>query len=214
MTNTMTTMKIWMATPMAAFPAYPTKCPTRARSTIPWSPPMRFCSIVGQASIQTARASGPSTMERSRGLLPALGIQAPAPRPRGGEIEPDEAEQDGGVSLIEHRPEALWGVAQEIRDRHLARENEGHRPGEQSDEEEQAAKRLEDAGNAGQRRDRRGAPAWHDGCRKREQLGRPELHEEKGGDDAEHAEQARGPARPLRDEVRCGHDACLTFRFS
>src|SRR5213080_5549271 len=175
---------------------------------------MRFCSIVGQASIQTARASGPSTIERSSGLLPAPGIQAPGPRPRGGEIEPDEAEQDGGVSLIEHRPKALWGVAQEIRDRHLARENEGHRPGEQSDEEEQAAKRPEDAGNAGQRRDRRGAPPWHDGCRKREQLGRPELHEEKGGDDAEHAEQARGPGRPLRDEVRCGHEALLRWFVS
>src|SRR5438067_7949228 len=126
---------------------------------------MRFCSIVGQASIQTARASGPSTIERSSGLLPAPGIQAPGPRPRGGEIEPDEAEQDGGVSLIEHRPKALWGVAQEIRDRHLARENEGHRPGEQSDEDEQAAKRLDDAGKPCQPPDRRGSPAWQEGPR-------------------------------------------------
>src|SRR5205814_668451 len=102
---------------------------------------MRFCSIVGQASIQTARASGPSTMERSSGLLPPLGIQAPGPGPRGGEIEPDEKEEEGGVSRIEHRPEAVGRVAQEIRDRHLARENEGHRPGEQSDEEEQATNR-------------------------------------------------------------------------
>src|SRR6266550_5418452 len=102
---------------------------------------MRFCSMVGQASIQTARASGPSTMERSSGLLPALGIQAPGPRPGGGEIEPDEAEQDSWVSLIEHRPEAVWRVTQEIRDGHLARQNEGHRSGEQSDEEQQAAER-------------------------------------------------------------------------
>jgi len=29
---------------------------------------MRFCTIVGQASIQTARRSGPSTMNRSRGF--------------------------------------------------------------------------------------------------------------------------------------------------
>src|SRR2546422_716324 len=37
---------------------------------------MRFWSMVGQASIQTARASGPSTMERSSGLLPPLGMMA------------------------------------------------------------------------------------------------------------------------------------------
>src|SRR5438045_8930505 len=36
---------------------------------MPCSPPIRFCSIVGQASIHTARAIGPSTMERSRGLV-------------------------------------------------------------------------------------------------------------------------------------------------
>src|SRR2546422_6132799 len=68
---------------------------------------MRFCSIVGQASIQTARASGPSTMERSSGLLPPLGIQAPWPRPGGGDIEPNEAEQDGGMPLVQHRPKAM-----------------------------------------------------------------------------------------------------------
>src|SRR6266516_5206859 len=99
---------------------------------MPWSPAMRFCSIVGQASIQTARASGPSTMDRSSGLLPPLGIQAPWPRPGGGEIEPDKAEQDGRMPLIEHRPKAIRRVAQEIRDSHLAREDEGDRPGEQS----------------------------------------------------------------------------------
>src|SRR5437868_5426848 len=103
---------------------------------MPCSPPIRFWSMVGQASIHTARASGPSTMERSRGLPAALGIQAPGPRPGGGEIEPDETEQDGGVSLIEHRPEAVGRVAQEIRDGHLAREYEGHGAGEQPYQEE------------------------------------------------------------------------------
>src|SRR2546423_11058502 len=110
---------------------------------MPWSPPIRFCSMVGHASIHTAWASGPSTMERSSGLVAALGIQAPGPGPRGGEIEPGEAEQHGGVSLIEHRPEAVWRVAQEIGDGHLARQNESHRPGEQADQEKQAAARLQ-----------------------------------------------------------------------
>src|SRR5882762_3635422 len=114
---------------------------------------MRFWSMVGQASIQTARASGPSTMDRSSGLPPPLGIQAPGPRPGGGDVEPDKAEQDGGMPLIQHRPKALWRVAQEIRDGHLARDNEGHGPGEQSEQQEQAAKRLEQSRDAGQRRD-------------------------------------------------------------
>src|ERR1041385_2418755 len=35
-------------------------------SMIPCSPATAFCSIVGQASIHTARPSGPSMMERSK----------------------------------------------------------------------------------------------------------------------------------------------------
>src|SRR2546429_5813504 len=104
---------------------------------MPCSPPIRFCSMVGDASIHTAWASGPSTMERSSGLRAALGIQAPGPGPRGGEVEPGEAEHDGGVSLIEHRPEALWRVAHEIRKRHLAGQQERDGTREQPDEEEQ-----------------------------------------------------------------------------
>ena len=61
----MTTMKICHATPMAAFPAYPTRLPTRAWSTIPCRPPMRFVRIVGQAIFHTVARSGPSTIERS-----------------------------------------------------------------------------------------------------------------------------------------------------
>src|SRR6266566_838955 len=114
--------------------------------------------------------------------------------------------------LIEHRPKALWRVAQEIRYGHLTREDEGHGPRKQSDEEEEAAEDLERPGDAGQRRDRRGAPARHDGRRKREQLGRPELHEEECGDDPEDAEQVRRPRRPFRRDAWCGHDTRLTFR--
>src|SRR6266705_1903001 len=173
---------------------------------------MRFWSMVGQASIQTARASGPSTMERSSGLPPALGIQAPWPRPGGREIEPNKAEHDGGMPLVQHRPKAMWRVAQEIRDGHLARDDESHWPGEEPEEEEQPAECRDDSRDTGQRRDRCRAPAWHDGRRKREQLGRPELHEEKCGHDPEHAEQVRRARRPFRDDAWCGHDTRLTFR--
>src|SRR6266571_6019159 len=46
---------------------------------------MRFCTAVGQASSQTARGIGPSTMDRSRTglavrLLATLGVEAPRPR--------------------------------------------------------------------------------------------------------------------------------------
>src|SRR5207244_2733539 len=99
---------------------------------------MRFWSIVGQASIQTARASGPSTMERSRGLPPALGIQAPRSCAGGRDVEPNKAEHDRGMPLVQHRPKAMWRVAQEVCDGHLARDDEGDRPGEQSQEQEQA----------------------------------------------------------------------------
>jgi hypothetical protein len=43
----------------------PTMCPTRTWSTRLCMPPMMFTSMVGQASRQTAPASGPSTIERS-----------------------------------------------------------------------------------------------------------------------------------------------------
>src|SRR5439155_2831547 len=110
---------------------------------------MRFWSMVGQASIQTARASGPSTMDRSSGLPPAFGIQAPWPRPGGREIEPNKAEHDGGMPLVQHRPKAMWRVAQEIRDGHLARDDESHWPGEEPEEEEQPAECLDDSRDTG-----------------------------------------------------------------
>ncbi len=65
MMKTMTTMKICQATPIAALPLKPTRWPTSTWSTMPWSPPMMFVSIVGHAIFQTAGRSGPSTIERS-----------------------------------------------------------------------------------------------------------------------------------------------------
>jgi hypothetical protein len=51
---------------------------------IPWSPPIMFWSMVGQASFHTARRIGPSTMERSKRAIgridPDMGtILTPAP---------------------------------------------------------------------------------------------------------------------------------------
>src|SRR2546422_9061420 len=96
---------------------------------------MRFWSIVGQASIRTARAGGPSTMERSRGLPPPLGIQAPRPRPGSREVEPDKAVEHRGDAVVHDRPEAHGGKNLEIRHRHLTGQQEGHGASEQAEEE-------------------------------------------------------------------------------
>src|SRR2546425_7488930 len=109
---------------------------------------MRFWSIVGQASIQTARASGPSTMERSRGLPPPLGIQAPRPRPGSREVEPDKAVEHRGDAVVHDRPEAHGGKNLEIRHRHLTGQQEGHGASEQAEEEQGAAECLEDTGES------------------------------------------------------------------
>src|SRR6266571_2047778 len=146
---------------------------------MPWSPPMRFCSIVGQASIQTARASGPSTMERSSGLPPPLGIQAPRPRARGRDVEPDEAAQRREDAVVGDGPEPQRSRELEVGHRHLAGEHKGDRTCEQAEE------------------------------REGDELHRAGLNEDERGEDAEHAEQPRGPARPLRDDVRGGHDVHL-----
>ena len=83
----MTTMKICSDTPIAALPSKPTNRPTRAWSTTPWIPAITFCSIVGQASFQTAGAMGPSTIERSR----ALAMRLEAMREFGDRAEPGAA---------------------------------------------------------------------------------------------------------------------------
>src|SRR6266702_7121058 len=140
-------------------------------------------------------------------------VEAPRARTGGREVEPDEAEQDRGVSLVQDRPEALGRVADEVRDRHLPGEQEGHRTREQADQEERASESLQDGRDARQGCDGRGAAAWHDGRRKGEQLGRPELDEEERGHDPEQAEQVRCPRWPPPGGVRCRQDASVSGRW-
>jgi hypothetical protein len=49
-------------------------------------------------------------------------------------MEPEEAEQDGRHSAIEHRPEASTRVSHEIGRRHLARHQKRDRPSEEAQE--------------------------------------------------------------------------------
>src|SRR5215217_7152811 len=67
--KTMTTMKIWLLTPIAALPRKPTRCPTSTWSMIPCKPPIMLVSMVGHASFHTADCSGPSMIERSKRRL-------------------------------------------------------------------------------------------------------------------------------------------------
>ncbi len=58
------------------------------------------------------------------------------------------------MSLIEHRPKALWRVADEVRDGHFAGDNEGYGTREHPDQEQGSSNRFQEPGNAGQRADR------------------------------------------------------------
>src|SRR2546422_8047464 len=75
-------------------------------------------------------------MERSRGLPPPLGIQAPRPRPGSREVEPDKAVEHRGDAVVHDRPEAHGGKNLEIRHRHLTGQQEGHGASEQAEEEQ------------------------------------------------------------------------------
>ena len=48
------------------------------------------------------------------------------PRTNGEQVQVYEAEQDHGLAAVEHRPEAAREVRLEVRDRHLARKEEGY----------------------------------------------------------------------------------------
>src|SRR5262249_41040888 len=93
--KTITTRKICQLTPIAALPSKPTYRPTMMWSTIPWAPPIRFWSMVGQASFQTAWRRGPSTRERAE-------RRRDAPRAEAG---------TGGTAAEEEGPAAAGGAA-------------------------------------------------------------------------------------------------------
>src|SRR4051812_49892469 len=87
--------------------------------------------------------------ELSRGLGPA-----PAPEQRveavvaaslGRDEQEDEAEQDGGYPLVLQGPGAVPRLELPVRDRHLAGEDEGDRPGEEAEQYRDAAKEFENA---------------------------------------------------------------------
>src|SRR5437016_7336737 len=70
-------------------------------SMIPCSPAMAFCSMVGQAIRQTARPSGPSTMERSNfWSFSSNGANHPAVHPQRRAVR---GRGDGAADVDDHR---------------------------------------------------------------------------------------------------------------
>src|SRR6185436_13400183 len=118
------------------------------------------------------------------------------PRARGREVEEEETVENRGCTLIEHRPEVVSRMADEIRERHLARENERHRTSEESEKNQRAAYCFDDTGKPWQRADHGGPTAGHDRRRESEPLGRADLDEEEGDHDPESAQEIRSPGTP------------------
>src|SRR5207247_8195277 len=96
-------------------------------------------------------------------------------------------------ALVEDRPEAVTRMPDEIRERHLAGQDESNGPSEEAEEEECAADDLDDPGKPDERADWGDSTARQDRSRKREPLRRTDLEVEKGNDDSEDAQQLRCP---------------------
>src|SRR5262249_29266506 len=104
-------------------------------------------------------------------------VETPRSRTRRGDVQPDEAEQDGRRSLIQDRPEAVRRVPDEIGERHFARDQKGYGPTEQSDEQEQTADGFQHRCDADSRRQRGGTAVRQNRRGNGEPLRRAELHE-------------------------------------
>src|SRR5262249_53121316 len=75
---------------------------------------------------------------------PEQRVEAVVAAALGRDKQEDEAEQDGGYPLVLQGPSAVRRVELPVRDRHLAREDEGHRPGAETEQDQNAAEEFED----------------------------------------------------------------------
>ena len=132
-----------------------------------------------------------------------LWSSTPWPAAGRGEIEEDEAVQHGELAAVDERPETLRRVGDEIGERHQPGEHERHGTREEADQEQRAADELQYSGHAGE-----GPELQRKRARNREveQLLRAVRREQKGGDDAQDAQQTRRPGGEKRIHVRksCG----------
>ena len=70
--------------------------------------------------------SVPDSAARTRELR----VCAPGTGACKNQIEEYKAEENGELATVERRKEVLWCMRHEVGDRHVAREDEGHRSGE------------------------------------------------------------------------------------
>ena len=152
------------------------------------------------------------------GLPPPRDVDRPGARPGRDEVQEDEAVEDRRVAAVQHREEAARRMRHPVGEGHLAREHEGHRPGEQPDHQQQPADQFQHRGEPDEAEHRR-----QPGRRRRreaEQLLRPMLQEDQRGDDPQHRAHARRhdghvphrSAPPI--EARAGAQAAIRFMGS
>src|SRR5437899_5254266 len=91
------------------------------------------------------------------------GIDAPRAPAREREIEKNEAIERGEFAAVQYRVEPPAGMRHEIGGRREARENEGDRPCQQADREQDASDQFDQATHPGQRTDVNVREAWNHG---------------------------------------------------
>src|SRR6185436_12434807 len=85
-------------------------------------------------------------------IEPEQVIDADRSRSARREVEKDEAEEHRGLAMVLDGPEAAREMADEVRERHLARGDEGCRPSQEAQEDECAAHELDHARGHEERR--------------------------------------------------------------
>ena len=136
-------------------------------------------------------------------------VEAPRSAAREGEVEEHEAEEDGRLALVQEREEAVRRVRDEIGEGHLAGEDEGDRPREEPERQQDAADDLENAGEP--LKGESGCAARNSTAGKPKNLAVPCSRKSNAGHDAEHAEHAR---RPGGEEAVVEHrESSFSFNF-
>src|SRR4029079_15623622 len=92
--------------------------------------------------------------------------------------------------------EAVWRMSDEVGEGHLARQDEGHRPREEAEEQEEPPDKFKHAAHASEGSERHRAAPRDDRAREGEELRRPHFHEHERHDDAEEAQKVRSETFP------------------
>src|SRR6266705_3870447 len=123
-------------------------------------------------------------------------IGAPWPGAGEGEIKENEAVERGKFAAVQQRIESPARMRHEIGGGRKARENEGDRPGEQADREQDAPDQFNQPTDPRQRTALNVCEHGREG--KAENFPRAVLKQSQSGEDAENAENAEGARRPDR----------------